>query len=409
MKRILVTACILGLLVVASAGQAAEKIVIGGLFSLTGGLAPYGPAIANGARLAVEHINAAGGILGMRLELVIRDDGTAPVVGRDAAAKLIELDGAVAIVGALSSGVTMAAAAVTVPAKVVLISPASTSPAITDLADNDYVFRSCVSDAMQGVVQAQLALNLGYRKTATIFVNNAYGIGLAKVFKDNFEAGGGRVVAMVPYEEGKPSYRGEVEMALREGPDAINLVAYPVDGNKMIITAIELGFPGKFLFPDGMKGEGVAPGPACRPAAPLAERYIEGAFGTAPGALAVGVRAQFEKDYAAAFGPSGIPFRGEAYDAVVLLALAMQAAGAASGPAIQANLRKVANPPGVEVTYGELARALELARQGVDINYQGVSGPITFDEHGDVVTGAIEIWVVRDCTVSTVWIVEVGK
>ena len=402
-------AAAVAVLVVVGAGLAQEPIKIGGLFPLTGPLAPYGKEIVKGAQLAVDQINAAGGVLGRPLKLVVRDTATAPDVGRDAAAKMIQIDGVVAVVGALSSGVTMAVASVTAPAHIPLISPSSTSPAITELADDDYVFRTCVSDALQGVVQAQLARNLGYKKVAIIYVNNAYGKGLATVFQENFEDAEHQVVAAIPYEENKPSYRGEVEQALAGEPDAINLIGYPVDGNKMIVEALEAGYEGDFIFPDGMKGEGVTPGPACPEGASCEERYLEGSFGTAPGALKVAARAAFEEDYVAAFGPTGIPFRGEAYDAVVLIALAIQAAGEASGSAIQAKLREVANPPGQEFTYGELAVALAAIAAGKDINWQGVSGPVTWDEHGDVTTGAIEIWAVKGCQVHTVWIAEVSK
>lgn len=396
---------------------AEEVIKIGGLFSLTGALSPYGPPIADAAKLAVKHINEAGGVLGKKLEIVIRDTGTAPAMGRDAASKLLEIDKVPALIGALSSGVTVAASSIAIAGEVVLISPASTSPMLTDLEDNDYVFRTCVSDALQGVVQARLALNLGYKTVSVIYVNNPYGKGLADVFKENFEAGGGKVLAMVPYEEAKPSYRGEVEAALERRPDAINLIGYPVDGNKMLIESIELGYEGEYIFPDGMKGEGVSPGPACDPEAPFDQQYIEGTFGTAPGSLAVEVAKEFEAAYATEYKPSGIPFRSQSYDAAILIALAIQKTGpeflgmsrAEQGRAIRDNLRAVANPPGEEVTYGELTKALELLSKGVDINYQGVSGPITFDENGDMAEGAIEIWTIKGCKVTSVWIVEVGE
>ncbi len=392
----------------AAAGVAQEPIKIGGLFPLTGGLAQYGPPITNGAKLAVDQINAAGGVLGRPLELVVRDTATAPDVGADAAAKLIEIDGVVAIIGALSSGVTKTVATIAAARHIPQISPSSTSPAITELDDDDYVFRTCITDDLQGVAQARLAYYLGYRKVAIIYVNNEYGRLLAEAFKASFEDGEREVVAMVPYEEGKPSYRGEVDRALAGDPDAINLIAYPKEGNMIIIEALEAGYEGEFLFPDGMKGEGVTPGPACDPTAPCEEWYLEGSFGTAPGAAGP-IWEAFERDYAAAFGPSGIPFRGEAYDAVVLIALAIQAAGEASGPAIQAKLRQVANPPGEEYTYGQIAEALAAAAAGRDVNYQGVSGPITFDEHGDTVAGSFIIWTVKDCEVRSVWAVPAEK
>lgn len=396
---------------------AQEVIKIGGLFALTGGLSAYGPPIADAAKLAFKDINEAGGVLGTKLEFVVRDTGTAAAMGRDAAAKLVEIDKVPAIIGALSSGVTVAASSIAIDGEVVLISPASTSPMLTDLDDNDYVFRTCVSDALQGVVQARLAVNLGYQIVSVIYVNNPYGKGLADVFKENFEAVGGEVLAMVPYEEAKPSYRGEVEAAIDVSPDAINLIGYPADGNKMLIEAIELGYEGEYIFPDGMKGEGVTPGPACDPEAPLDQQYIEGSFGTAPGALSVAVAEAFDAAYTEEYGPSGIPFRSQSYDAAILIALAIEKTGpeflgmsrAEQGRAIRDNLRAVANPYGEEVTYGELTRALKLLSTGVDINYQGVSGPVTFDKNGDMAEGAIELWTVKGCNVQTVWIVEVGN
>ncbi len=390
------------LLGLATGGWAAETINIGGLYSLTGGLAPYGPPIANGAKLAVDQINEAGGVLGEPLEIVVRDTGTAPAVGRDAATKLVEIDKVPALVGALSSGVTFAVSSITIANEVVQISPASTSPAITDLDDNDFVFRTCVSDALQGVVHADLAEFLGFKTTSVIYVNNAYGKGLAEVFREVFEAKGGKVLAMVPYEEGKPSYRGEVEAAIKGNPEVLQITAYPVDGNKMLVQAVELGYQGKFLFPDGMKGEAVAGGPA--------SKYIEGSFGTAPGPIKVAAAEQFEADYTAKFGKSTVPFRGESYDAVALIALAIQKVGsdflkmsrAEQGRAIRDNLRAVANAPGVEVTYNEFAKAFDLLKAGTDINYQGIAGPCSIDENGDMSEGAIEIWWIHNGQCETV-------
>jgi len=409
MKKVVVLVLTVILLLSSTiAGVAKEPIKVGALFSLTGGLAPYGPPIVNGAKLAVDQVNKAGGIFGRKLELIIRDTATAPAVGRDAASKLINLDRVVAIIGALSSGVTVASSSITIPAKIVLISPASTSPMLTDLKDNDFVFRTCVSDALQGVVQAKLAVDFGYKTTSVIYVNNPYGKGLAQVFKKEFEARGGKVLAMVPYEEGKPSYRGEVEKAISPGPGVLNLIGYPVDGNKMLVQSVELGYEGTYLFSDGMKGEAVAGGPAAE--------YIEGTFGTAPGALEVEVAKAFEEDYKKTFGSSTVPFRAQCYDALTLIALAIEKVGPSfldmtqeeQGAAIRDNLRFVANPPGEEVTYNEFAKAFKLLEEGKDINYQGASGPITFDENGDVVYGAIEIWQNFEGRAKTVKIIEVS-
>jgi branched-chain amino acid transport system substrate-binding protein len=172
------------------------------------------------------------------------------------------------------------------------------------------------------------------------------------------------------------------------------LISYPVDGNKQIVEAAEAGYDGAFLFSDGMKGEGVAPGPACASVSETGP--IEGACGTV---AAAGFRTDaFDADYNAAFGPSSVPYNYQAYDAVMLLALAIVRAGDTSGPAIRDNLRAVANPPGEEVFYGEWDKAVALLQAGQEINYQGVSGLVDFKETGDVL-GGILIWKIENCQV----------
>lgn len=384
---------VIGLVITIGVISIGENTVkFGVLLPFTGAAGPYGPPVTNGAKLAVEQINAAGGILGKKVELVVRDCATSPDVGRDAARKLVEIDGVPAIVGSMSSGVTIAEASVTIPAEVVLISPASTSPAIPALNDNDYLFRTIVSDEVQGVVLARLALILNYKKVSVIYVNNAYGKGLSEVFKEKFESYGGIVPASVPYEENKASYRGEVGKVTTRDPDAILMVSYTVDGNKQIVEAVESDYKGDFLFADGMKG--IAPGPACQSADNLGP--IEGAYGTIG---AAGFRAeQFETDYTEKFGPTIAPYNYQAYDAVILIALATVKAGKATGPAIRDNLRAVANPPGEEVFYGEWDKAVSLLNKGKAINYQGVSGVVDFTDTGDV-SGKILVWKIEECRV----------
>jgi len=289
---------------------------------------------------------------------------------------------------------------VTIPAEVVLISPASTAPSIPALDDDDFVFRTVVSDAVQGVVLGRLAKLLNYSSIAIIYVNNDYGKGLADTVQATFESLGGSVSASVPYEENKPSYRGEVDRLLSGDPQAVVLICYPVDGNKQIVEVVEAGYSGDFLLSDGMKGEGVSPGPACASADEPGP--IEGVFGTV---AAAGFKAeQFEADYdAGGYGPSTIPYHDKAYDAVMLMALAMVRAGDTSGVAIRDNLRAVANPPGEIVYYDEWEKAVALLQAGQDINYQGAAGLVDFKETGDV-EGAIEIWKIEGCKVVTVMV-----
>jgi len=146
------------------------------------------------------------------------------------------------------------------------------------------------------------------------------------------------------------------------------------------------------------RGEGVAPGPACASADEPGP--LEGAFGTV---AAAGFKAaQFEADFnAEGYGPSTIPYHDKAYDAVMLIALAMIKAGEATGPAIRDNLRAVANCPGEVVYYDEWEKAVSLLSKGKDINYQGAAGLVDFKDTGDV-DGAIEVWKIDGCMVVSV-------
>lgn len=399
---------------------AQEAIKIGFLTAFTGSLASFGSPINYGAKLAVEQINDAGGILGRKLALVTMDTGTSPVVGRNAVTKLVKIDKTPACIGALSSGVTIAISSVTIANKVVLISPASTSPQLTDLNDKGFVFRTCPSDALQGTIQGKLARNLGYNTASVLFENNAYGKGIAENFQNTFEDKGGRVIAMVPYDGGKASYREEVESTIRGKPDVINLIAYPANGNELLREAVELGYRGKYLFPDGMKGDSVSMGPA--------SKYVDGSFGTASGTMEVTALKQFEKDYLSKLKREGVdekkikdymkvPFMTQSYDAVVLIALAIEKAGPRflkmsskkQGKSIRNNLRYIANPPGMKISYKQFADAFDSLKAGKDINYQGVSGPITFDKNGDVLEAAIEIWHIKDGKTLSIWTVNVKK
>jgi ABC-type branched-subunit amino acid transport system substrate-binding protein len=368
---------------------AANTVKIGTLLDLTGALEAYGKPIQNGAILAAEHLNAAGGPLGQKLELVHRDSQTDPTAGIDAAKKLVELDKVVAIVGALSSGVTIpVATSVTIPSGIVQISPASTSPQITDLQDNGWLFRTCPSDALQGKVSGRLAKTLGFQTVATIYVNNPYGSGLSKTFAQTLTEHGGKVVATVAYEEGRPSYRGELDQALKGKPQAIALFSYPENGVTLIRQALELGFTGKFLLADGMKAPEVVQN--------VGGQYLKGTYGTTPGAREGNAKTRFVEAYTKRFGDKPPkPYIDNCYDAIAVLALAIHHAKSSEPKAIREALRQVANPPGEAIEPDDFQRAFALIGQAQKINYRGASGEVDFDNHGDVVT-PIEIWKIDD-------------
>lgn len=362
-----------------------EPIRIGTLIDVTGDLAVFGPPIVAATDLAALLINEAGGIDGRQIEMVHRDSGTSPQIATDAASALVNVDGVEAIVGSLSSGVTLAVAeSVTIPNGAVLMSPASTSPAISALSDNDLVFRTTVSDALQGVIAAQVASQLGYDNVATLYINNAYGEGLSDVFSATFESLGGTVSAAVPIEGGQASYVSELRQASQGGATVLMAMSYPETAGVYLREAVEGQFFEDFMFVDGTKNQEMFD--------QLGAGNFEGNYGTAPGAPGTPTQEKFKELYASKLDgdPSNI-FISEAFDAAAILALAIAEAGSEDGDDIKAAIRKVASAPGEKVGPGDLPRAVELILAGQDIDYVGAAGDQEFDENGDVLN-TIEIW-----------------
>lgn len=397
----------LGLGLVGSAQTPPTPARIGTLLDYTGALAEFGPAHRNAIELAMAEINAAARLAfgGPIVSLVHEDSATSAAVGVDRGRKLVTIDRVVGIIGSLASGVTVPVAeAVSVPARIPQISPSSTSPLLTALPDRDFLFRTTASDALQGIVAAQLAageLVEGYRaRTAsTIFVNNPYGQGLSEAFARAFEARGGRVLAQVPHPvEPQPTYAALLERALAGNPDILVAISYPGHATVFLKESRDLFRFTNWQFVDGTRSVilirdiGAA---------------LEGRLGTAPAPDPESPSfIQFDRLFGERFGARPpIPFMDAAFDAAAIFGLAVAKAmhdGAPiTGVAIRDRLRVVANAPGIEVGPGDLRRAVELIRQGQDINYQGAAGMADFDANGDVIT-AVGIWRYQGGTIQEV-------
>ena len=381
------------LAVVACQSEAEEEspLIIGNLNSFTGPLAEFGPPLRNAVELASDHVNRAGGINGKSVIIVSRDTAVNPVQGVDGARALVDVENAAAIVGALSSGVTIAVAnAVTIPQETLLISGASTAPSITVLEDNDFLFRTTPSDASQGVVLARLAREQGFNRIGIMHLNNAYGEGLANQFEESFTALGGTVTEKVPHEDTQPTYVSELTKATAGGVDALAALSYTGQAAVYVQEALEGGYVDRFLLADGTKG------------AEWIDEInawdsLEGTMGTAQGSPGSPAKDAFETSFQEAFGAEvSHPFMAEHYDAAVIIALAAAKAGTnTDSAAIRDALRDVSNAPGEVIGPGraEIARGLQLIADGEDINYNGAGGEIEFDANGDVL-GTIEIWTI---------------
>lgn len=380
--------------------SAQAEIKIGALMPMTGDLQAYGPASLNGIKLAVDQINSNGGVLGQKLEVVVGDTQTQPQASIDAAEKLVSVEGVAGIIGAMSSGDTIPVAkSVAARLRVPMISNASTSPTITKLDDNDFLFRSVPSDAFQGVALAEVTRKHDYSKLAVLYVNNDYGEGLANSFADAFKKAGGEVTGSLPYEMGKASYRGELQQLSKGGPQGLVLIGYPENGVTILRQALEGGFFNKFVFTDGMKAPEVI--------SAVGAKYLNGSIGTVPQARTdTDAYKRFESAYREKYGElPPKPFIDTAYDGTMVLAMAIEKAGKTTGTAVRNALREVANPPGESILPGEWAKAKRLIDDGQAVNYTGASGSINFDEDGDV-SGTFAEWGIVDGQIKTVRVFE---
>jgi branched-chain amino acid transport system substrate-binding protein len=370
------------MLAVAGTAAFAAEIKVGSVAGVTGPIAELVVPIVAGRQLAADQINAAGGLLdGDTLTMVLADSQCDPKAGVDAGTKVVNVEQVVAIVGASCSGATNGMVqSVTIPAGVVSVSDSATAPSITDLDDNDLVFRVAASDAYQGSALAQLAWSKGYRSLAMTYANDDYNAGLAGVFEASFKALGGTITANQMHEPNKASYRSELSTLSGNGAEGLAIFAYyGGSGIAIMRNALEAGLFEKFLAADGMFDQSVIDqigADVLRDNIMItqaASDYDDPSYLAFAGA--------FE---ATGYSPQA-PYAAHGYDATFLIALAIEKAGGTDRAAISAALREVANPPGVVIRPGEWAKAKAAIAAGQDINYEGAVGQNDFDDNGDVV------------------------
>jgi branched-chain amino acid transport system substrate-binding protein len=356
----------------------AQAVTMGLMGGITGPIAALAPPIIDAGRLAFDIVNKNGGLLnGRPINAVIGDSACSAQGGGDAATKLVNVDGAVGIAGAHCSGATLAAAnTVTVPAGVLLISPASTSPAVTALQDRDTVFRTVPSDSYQGAALARTLLGQGQNKVAVTHLNNDYGKGLANAFRDEFTAKGGTLAGFAAHEEGKASYRAELAELSRAGADTLLIFDYGNGSGLTILReALENGFFKRFVGGDGMRADTII--------AELGAANLGTFVTSSPIPQGGEALAAFETlAKAAGQNPGGV-FVSTGFDAAFLLALAYEHAGGDRAK-MAASLRAVATAPGEPILPGEWAKAKAAIAAGRDIDYKGAAGDHEFDGNGDV-------------------------
>jgi ABC-type branched-subunit amino acid transport system substrate-binding protein len=372
--------------------SASFDLQVGALLPQTGDLSIFAPPGEKAANLAAEEASKALEGTDITVELTTADTETKAAAAQQAAQQLIS-EGASCLVGPWASDETVPVGqTVAARQQVPLISPSSTSPEITDLPDDGYVFRTAPSDALQGVVLADaVGKELGTDATISVAArNDAYGEGIANEFIDAFEANGGTTTGPVLYDPEGTSFDSEAEQIVADNPDGYVIIDFEDPYGKV---GAALARTGEFDPTTMFTADGLAFDPKIPSTIPA--EALDGAHGTRPATPeGTDTADAFQKLYDSS---SEEPkdrgtFDAQNFDAVTLCVLGAVAAGSAEGPDIQAAITDVASAPGDQYDYTDMAGAIEALQAGDDIDFQGVSGPLDLDENGDPTQGTYDTY-----------------
>lgn len=374
--------------------DASFDLQVGAMVPLTGGLSAFGPAGEKAADLAVQESQKALEGTDITLaDLESADSQTLPQPAQSAAEKLIS-GGANCLVGPWSSGETVPVGrSVAARQQIPLISPSATSPELTDLPDDGYVFRTAPSDALQGQVIADaVEEDLGGTDGVVSVAarNDPYGEGIATEFSAAWEEKGGSTTGdPVLYDLELSSYNSEADEIVADSPDRYVIIDFEEPYNAVGAALARTGdFDASTMWtadglafedgiPDSIPPDSLYSAQGTRPSTPegteTGDAFNE-LFTSAPG----------EKKRNS--------FDAQNFDAVTLCVLSAVAAGSNEGPAIAEKVAEVSGPPGDKYDYTQMADAVEALQNGDDIDFEGVSGPMDLDENGDPAIGFYEVY-----------------
>jgi branched-chain amino acid transport system substrate-binding protein len=358
------------------------SLKIGTILPQTGTLAVLGPPEIEGVHLAVADINAAKAGITVSVEDKDSGDTTTDIATQSATALLS--DGVSAVVGAASSGVSKTFIDQVTQAGVVQISPANTSPDFTDYPDDGYYWRTAPSDVLQGRILGNKILADGKTKVAILYMNDAYGTGLEENLKKSLDDGGATITGEEIFEPASTDFTSAIQTLLAGNPDALVVISF----DEITTIAEQLAGQGfdfsKLYGVDGNYGV-------------IGEKDTNvdnaGAQFTNPGVLdpeEFQTRMQEQTKTDGGDPLTVFSYAAESYDATTLVALAALQGGATDGKTIRDNLASVSRD-GTECK--SFADCAKLIKEGTDIDYTGVSGPITFDpKTGDPTEAYVSIF-----------------
>jgi branched-chain amino acid transport system substrate-binding protein len=332
-------ALLVGSLACGKGGGGAE-IVVGEYGSLTGTTATFGQSTHNGITQAFDELNAAGGLLGKKVKVLVEDDRSQPEEATTAVTKLINQSHVVAMLGEVSSSRSLAAAPICQANKVPMVTPSSTNPRVTQVGD--YIFRVCFIDPFQAPVMAKFAANTLKIKRVAILtdVRNDYSIGLQTFFRQSFKALGGEIVAEQSYSEGDSDFRAQLTQIKAANPEAIYLPGYYTEAATIARQARELGITVPLMGGDGWDSPKLFEigGDA------LDGCYISNHYSVDDPSPAI---QKFVADYKTRYKASPDALAALGYDAARILADAIKRAGSTDGEKVRDALRAVKDFPGV--------------------------------------------------------------
>jgi ABC-type branched-subunit amino acid transport system substrate-binding protein len=363
-------------------GEEDGTLNVGGLLPETGDLAFFGPPMTAGVNLAIEDINAAGGVNGQEVQYANEDSGDGdPPIAADGVDRHLEA-GVDVIFGAAASGISLNVIDTVRDACKIQFSPSNTSAEFTTYDDDDLYFRTAPADVLQGPTLAELALEEGGGPAVILARQDSYGTGLASYIEEPYTNGGGEILLNRSYDPEASEFSAEVEAVLNEDPDVLFMVGFE-ESWRIVQDLIEQGFTPdqkRIYFVDGNIGDGIAE-VVTEPGA------LVGIKGTLPSAeLGQEFRDRMVQNQpnleVELYGP-------ESYDAMILLALAATIAETDRPDEIARNINQVTREGTACDTY---QACVDLISGGeTDIDYNGVSGPLDFGAPGEPTAGTYAI------------------
>ncbi|WP_314095297.1 ABC transporter substrate-binding protein [Microbacterium foliorum] len=366
-----------------STSAADLTLKLGSLLPQTGSLAFLGPPMESGVGLAVKEINDAKA--GVTIDLTAEDEGDTDTKAYETSIEKLRGAKVSAIIGAAASGVSKLVLDGNVSAGILQISASNTSPDFTSWEDDGLYFRTAPSDLLQGEVLGNLIAEDGAKTLGIIYQNDAYGTGLNDAITETFEGTGGEVVESVSFNVGDAQFDAQVESIKAQNPDAVAIVSF--DQFKTLAPLlVNAGISAdKFYLVDGNLSDYGDEIPVS----------LEGAQGTKAGPALADDFTDRLQTYWTGEGNSEVKdftYAAEAYDAVVLVALASLAADSTEGADIAAKMQEVSGGSGDGEKCTSFADCAKIINDGGTADYDGYSGDVTFDEAGDPQGASIGIY-----------------